>query len=648
MKFFSSFRARLILTIFPVVAGVTTGALILTEWRFTATYQRLFEEQFESQISAVTQAKNRRFNALSSVLEQMSRKPALIQAMKQEDYGDALQDLRPALESLAHERLQNEFMSFVRPALPEGRDERPRSRSEPFRHPGGQSSPYIALIKADGEFVTHSQRERPPPGQPPGQNADAMPAPPDGPRLSSGRYPESPPTRRRGGRIPWHSLRQFEEVLGEQQVGYILVEADDHRNEQVREIFTTPIRAPDSGQFLGAFVFGLPLPAIADRLLNEQSKRGNAGEIKGGILVDGRLVSTTVPDEEKELVSQTVMQALAGESKSASGQAMQNILLPINGIQHRLLYRVLNPESPFPQAVQVNFYSLAPLETEISGLRRNALGLAASALFVALCLVLWISRGLSGPVSKLVAATHEIEHGNFDVRVPVTRDEVGRLARAFNEMAAGLALQEKYRSILNAVADRTVADRLIENREALGGELKDVTMLFCDIRGFTALTEKMPPHEVIALLNDHMTILTQVAYDHGGIVDKFVGDLIMVLFGAPVSTGRDACQAVDCARAMLRARREANQRHRTAMEIGIGIATGSVVAGCMGSDQRLSYTVIGHRVNLASRLCHIAHAGEIVMDAETAGQLAQDCPVTPMAPVQLKGISEPVQVFRIP
>jgi class 3 adenylate cyclase len=308
---------------------------------------------------------------------------------------------------------------------------------------------------------------------------------------------------------------------------------------------------------------------------------------------------------------------------------------------------VLNPESPFPQAAQVNVFSLAPLRAEIADLRRSAVILGIFALSVALLLISITSRSLSGPVSQLVKATQEIEHGNFDVRVPVTPDELGRVSQSFNDMAAGLALQDKYRSVLNAVADRTIAERLIENREALSGELRDVTILFCDIRGFTALTEHMPPHEVIELLNEHMTALTEVAYAHGGIVDKFVGDLIMVLFGAPISGANDAMRAVECARAMMARRRALNTTSRHPLEIGIGLASGNVVAGCMGSDQRLSYTVIGHRVNLASRLCSIAQAGEIISDEETAAAIRDSISSQPLPPMQLKGFSRPVEPHRI-
>ncbi|MDZ4287347.1 MAG: adenylate/guanylate cyclase domain-containing protein, partial [Prosthecobacter sp.] len=268
-------------------------------------------------------------------------------------------------------------------------------------------------------------------------------------------------------------------------------------------------------------------------------------------------------------------------------------------------------------------------------------------LLVALLLVMMISRSLSGPVSKLVRAAEEIERGNFEVRVPVTPDEVGQLASAFNDMAAGLALQDKYRSVLHAVADRAVAERLIEDATALSGEVRDVAMLFCDIRGFTALAEKMAPQDVVELLNEHMTALTKVAYEHGGIVDKFVGDLIMVLFGAPVSAGDDALRAVRCAQEMMQVRRKLNETSRHSLEIGIGIATGSVVAGCMGSGQRLTYTVLGHRVNLASRLCSIALAGEIVTDDVTARPLNGHMSAVALDPVHLKGFSEPVECYRI-
>lgn len=634
MKLFSTFRAKLILTIFPIVAGVTTGALLLSELKFSATYQRLFEEQFENQIAAVTQAKNKRFDALSTILERMAQKPEVIASMKAGDYLKVAMELRPALETLAQERLQNEFgtgsralvTGAARPGAGPKRDDKDRLKelTRPAVAGGGQTTPFIALIDAKGDFIM-SQKSR--------QGAGGFANLPTG---------SSEQISRRSALMPWLGNRKFADILTGQQVGYLIVEAGERRGEQVREVFVTPFRDPVTQAFLGAFAFGLPVTTLADRALFEQSKRSERGEIMGGIFVEGKLVSTTVPDDQKDIVAQAVAQSMARSDKDK-----REIIVPIGGVKHRVIYRVLNPESPFPQAAQVNFFSLAPLQAEVADLRRSGFGLGVVALSIALGLVTITSRSLSGPVSQIVTATQEIERGNYDVRVTVTPDELGRVAQSFNDMAAGLALQDKYRSVLNAVADRTVAERLIENREALSGELREVTMLFCDIRGFTALTEHMPPHEVIELLNEHMTALTEVSYAHGGIVDKFVGDLIMVLFGAPISTGNNAQRAVECARAMMTRRRELNATSKHPLEVGIGLASGSVVAGCMGSEQRLSYTVLGHRVNLASRLCNIAQPGEIIADAETAAAIQDSITTQPLPAMQLKGFSGPVEPYRI-
>jgi len=621
MKFFSTFRAKLILAIFPIVAGVVVGTLLLSEWKFSATYKRLFEEQFENQIAGVTQAKNKRQEALSAVLGKMALNPDIVTSMRSADYLQTIFNLRPALEKLAQERLLSEFGQGSRKPATLGlhgmvKEEAngPREFTRPPATSGGLTAPFIALIDAKGDFVINQ-------------------------RAKSGGGEQ---VGRKSAKMPWLSNRKFDEILTEQQVGYLLVESGERRGVQVREVFVTPLRDPETKAFLGAFAFGLPLPPMADRALYEQTKRSEFGEIMGGIFVEGKLVSTTVPEDQRDIVAKAVEQSMAKSDKDR-----REIIVPIAGVKHQLIYRVLNPESPFPQAAQVNFFSLGPLEAEIRDLRRSGIFVGSTALAVSLLLIFISSRGLSGPVRALVYATQEIERGNFDIRVPVTRDELGRVSQSFNEMAAGLALQEKYRSVLNAVADRTVAERLLENREVLSGELRDVSMLFCDIRGFTALTEHMQPHDVIELLNEHMTALTEVAYAHGGIVDKFVGDLIMVLFGAPVSTGNDAQHAVECAQAMMAKRRDLNATTRHPLEIGIGIASGNVVAGCMGSEQRLSYTVLGHRVNLASRLCGIAQAGEIIADEETITDLAAHITTQPLPTMHLKGFSEAIDPHRI-
>ncbi|MCX6850410.1 MAG: HAMP domain-containing protein, partial [Verrucomicrobia bacterium] len=640
MKWFHSFRAKLILTVFPVVAGITIATLVLAEWKFMESYRKLFEEQFDSQIGNYSSAKKKRSEALSKVLDKIAKQPDLLAAIGKKDFGETGRMLRSQLETLTNDRILSDLPGALRPAVgmpphllqgpagrmnggdkEKGKDKDREGDKDPqgARLPQSQM-PYIALIDPEGNFLVSPKKSI-------SGGRDLLP--PLRPKESA----TSAEFRRKSGKMQWLGGRKLEDILKEQEVGYLRVEyGDDSRNEQVREVFITPLREPQSGQFLGAILFGLPLQVLAEKVLYEQTKHSDLGEIMSGVWVEEGLVSTTIPKEEREIVAAHIADSIHHTHKTQRGMAVL-----IHGVRHQIYYRVLNPGSPFPLAAQVNLYPLAAMDTELAELRWDVGVLGVVSLLIALVAVLYISRGLSGPISEIASGTHQIEHGNFDVRVPVRGDnELGKLAASFNEMAAGLALQEKYRSVLNAVADRSVAEQLITQSGTLGGELRHVTMLFCDIRGFTAITENMPPADVIDLLNEHMTALTDVAYEHGGIVDKFVGDLIMVLFGAPQSTGEDAVRAVQCALSMLVVRKKLNGVSKHSLEVGIGLATGSVVAGCMGSDQRLSYTVLGHRLNLASRLCSIAQAGEIIMDDETYADAKSFINAEPMPPMQLK------------
>jgi len=622
MKWFSSFRARLFLTIFPVVAGVTIVSLWFAERRFSASQQHLFEEQFDAQIAIFDKSREKRFEALSSRLEEIAKDPKLVSAVKGGTAPAARAIIEPVLQELGRQRLESES-----PQTPAGRFQK-APRPDDRRLPGGLTGPgvgamtaFVALVDADGKVLG---------GQTPRGD------------LKASTKDSANSLRKRSEQFLQLKNLRLEEVLKVQQVGYKLIDEVSERRDQIREIFVTPIRDTDDA-FLGALIFGLPLPSVSEKLLYEQSRRMDQGAIMSGIMAEQEIVSTTIPEAKRSEVVQIVT-----DTMEHSRREHRELIATIDGVRHRIIYRVLNPNSPFQNAVQINLFSLANIDAEISALRIIAAEIVFVALLVSAALILFISRGLSGPVNDLVKGTHEIEQGNFDYRVPVrSKDEVGRLAASFNHMAAGLALQEKYRSVLNAVADRTVAERLMGDSGALEGEIRDVSTLFCDIRGFTALSERLAPTEVIELLNEHMTAMTEVAYRHGGIVDKFVGDLIMVLFGAPISHGDDAQRAVACAAEMHAVRHALNAHTSMPLEVGIGIATGSVVAGCMGSEQRLSYTVVGSRVNLASRLCSVAQAGQIVIDDHTRHLLPEDIECEALQPLQLKGIAEPVNCWRM-
>lgn len=186
---------------------------------------------------------------------------------------------------------------------------------------------------------------------------------------------------------------------------------------------------------------------------------------------------------------------------------------------------------------------------------------------------------------------------------------------------------------------------------ALGGEEKDVTILFCDIRRFTALAEEMPAPQVVELLNTFFSRMIQVVLAHGGIVDKLMGDSVMALFGVPQAAETDPLRAVCCALDMHRALTELNQERARLdlppIEMGIGINTGTVVAGNIGSVDRMDYTVIGDNVNIAARLQGIAEAGDTLVSEATHSKVQKMVRASALQPAQLKGRQHQVAVFRI-
>jgi class 3 adenylate cyclase len=356
--------------------------------------------------------------------------------------------------------------------------------------------------------------------------------------------------------------------------------------------------------------------------------------VQGAILADGTLFGGALGEPARA----TACTAFASgapevEVDGASGTPLLVLRRPIAG--------------SVPAASMVAIADLAALRAAVGALLGRAALAGVAALVVGLVAALLLGRGLSRPVERMGEAAARIERGDFAVRLPAEgAGELATLERRLNDMAAGLAMREQYRRVLDAVADPEVAAELMAGALDLGGRTQEVGILFCDIRGFTTLTERMDPVDVIAMVNEHMTLLTEVAYAHGGTVDKFVGDLIMVTFGAPKTGTDDAQRMVRCAHAMVAARARANAGASRSIEIGVGCAFGPVVAGCMGSERRLDYTVLGARVNLAARLCSKAPAMRVLVDGE-ARRRAGWGTYAALAPLDAKGFSGPVEAFEL-
>jgi adenylate cyclase len=236
---------------------------------------------------------------------------------------------------------------------------------------------------------------------------------------------------------------------------------------------------------------------------------------------------------------------------------------------------------------------------------------------------------------------------------PKKKDEIATLCQSFEEMVQGLKEKEKVKGILNKVVSDEIAQEILKGQIHLGGEEKRVTVLFADIRNFTAMTQDMPPAQVIELLNTCMTKISACIDHHGGCVDKYIGDEVMALFGAPVVKKDSALQAVRAAQEIVAVLKAWNQERsgtgQPSVEMGIGIHTGNMLVGNMGAENRLNYTVIGSNVNLAARICSAAKGMEILISGDTLQEhgIKDAYLIEEIPPITLKGFSAPIALYRV-
>lgn len=264
----------------------------------------------------------------------------------------------------------------------------------------------------------------------------------------------------------------------------------------------------------------------------------------------------------------------------------------------------------------------AILAADLAGVRISTLTTAAMLLLAIVALVAGFSamviaaRSVADPVRTMQSALASVEHGEFDTRVDVTDgSEIGRLQAGFNRMAAGLGERERLRDLFGRHVGRDVAAAAMEGEQRLGGEERDVGVLFVDIIGSTALASSRPPTEVVVLLNRFFRLVVETVEQHGGLVNKFEGDGALCVFGAPVASDDPAGDALAAGRALWRR----IEHELPELEAGIGVSAGRAVVGNVGAEQRFEYTVIGDPVNEAARLCEMAKRGpERMLAAGTA------------------------------
>ena len=271
-------------------------------------------------------------------------------------------------------------------------------------------------------------------------------------------------------------------------------------------------------------------------------------------------------------------------------------------------------------------------------------------VFMSLGLSMYFSR----PIRKLVDRTRDLGRGDFSKRVEINRnDELGDLGIAFNKMAEDLELKEKIRDSFGRYVTPEIVDLVLESPDNkwMKGYRLDVTVLFVDIRGFTTLSEDKEPEEIVELLNEYFSDVTDVVITYGGHLNKFVGDEAMAIFGAPMPDPDHAESAVRAALDIQRAIAEGNLKEgrKSKISVGVGINSGETVAGNLGSDKRMEYTVIGDNVNVASRLTSIAKAGEILISDRTYERISRKerFNVEERGKVSVKGRKEEINILNV-
>lgn len=306
----------------------------------------------------------------------------------------------------------------------------------------------------------------------------------------------------------------------------------------------------------------------------------------------------------------------------------------------RWLVQVVVPERDY----------MEPIDAQAQ--RTIHLGLLALAL--ALGGGLLIARWIARPLRELAEQARRIRQGDLEVTIASrSRDEIGVLARAMGDMAKALRDRDFIRETLGRYVNPELARQCLRDRTALrlGGEVREVAVLMSDIRGFSELSERIGPEALIALVNRYLARMTPIIVEHGGTISDFIGDGVLAVFGAPITHPDDVEQAARCALGMQRAMQLVNTDNRTLglpeLAMGIAVHAGPVVAGNIGSPDRVKYGVLGSAVNLASRLQALAIGGEVLISDAALLRMGPVTRVGPTRYVRVKGIADPVAVCEL-
>lgn len=373
---------------------------------------------------------------------------------------------------------------------------------------------------------------------------------------------------------------------------------------------------------------------------------------------DADVVYVAFADPDGKILAHTDL-GLVGKPLAAAGLApagAEQRVQPSRDPRHGGLIDVTVPLvfSKVPVGALYLGFSQKAIDDALRRARNQTLLISAVMIVVGLGGAVGLATVLSRPVLRLAEGTQAIAAGNFKVSLPVSsRDEIGALTESFNQMAKSLREKEMIKRAFTRYVARQVVDEILKDPEKL--QLKEgrreVTVLFCDVRGFTPLSERLPPEEVVALLNEFYTLMIDTTFKQDGILDKFLGDGVMAVFGAPILNPDHSIRAVRTALAMQAGITELSRRRvkegKDPIAVGIGVSAGEAVAGTVGTEDRMEYTVIGDSVNLAARLESNAKPGQILISQRTYQNVEGLITTRALGAIKVKGKEEQVEVYEV-
>lgn len=420
--------------------------------------------------------------------------------------------------------------------------------------------------------------------------------------------------------------------------------------EDVRVLLVVPLRARERVTGYAAAPISLaPLQREVERL-----SRAHLASDEGALFVLDAAGRALVHPDSSRLLERSELSADVGSLSRApsSGEHLDG--------QGRawIATRVGLERRPWAVVAQipkdVAYASLAQMRTIVLASIGLALAIALLASFL-------LARRIAAPIAKLVAFTRELAARRFDARVSIaTGDELAVLGDALSEAAAELQESEArtreemaIRADLGRYLPAELVEAIIRREQSmeLGGRRTAVTVLFADVVAFTPLSDRLPPEQVVALLNELFTLLTEAVFRHGGTVDKFVGDCVMALWGAPAPLEDHALCALSCAQDMLRFCESANvgwkERFGVEVQLAIGVNSGDAVVGNVGSRERMEYTAIGDVVNVAARLEAIARPQQILISGATAEHVQGELELTAIGAREVPGRAAPIELWEV-